>query len=56
MHQFNDNTLQVMRDLDISIISSGPQGIDPPENIKFIADSTSHIADRFRQLSSSADS
>ena len=47
MHQFNDDILQVMRDLDISIISSGPQGIDPPENIKFIADSTSHITDRF---------
>jgi len=47
MHQFNDDTLQVMRDLDISIISSGPQGIDPPENIKFIADSTSNITDAF---------
>jgi len=47
MHQYNDDTLQVIKDLDISIISSGPQGIDPPENIKFIANTPSNITDSF---------
>jgi peptidoglycan/xylan/chitin deacetylase (PgdA/CDA1 family) len=47
MHQFNNDTLQVMKDLNIPIISSGPQGIDPPENIKFIANPPSNITDSF---------
>jgi len=47
MHQWNNNTLQVMKDLNISIISAGPQGIDPPENIKFIANPPSNITDGF---------
>ncbi|MFQ5439997.1 MAG: Calx-beta domain-containing protein [Nitrosopumilaceae archaeon] len=47
MHQWNNNTLQVMKDLNIPIISAGPQGIDPPENIKFIANPPSNITDSF---------
>ncbi|MDH3384733.1 MAG: DUF2334 domain-containing protein [Nitrosopumilus sp.] len=47
MHKWNNDTLQVMQDLDISIISAGPQGIDPPENIKFIANPPSNITDSF---------
>ena len=47
MHQWNDDTLQTMKELDISIISAGPQGIDPPENNKFIANPPSNITDGF---------
>ena len=51
MHQWNADTQQAMSDLNIPIISAGPQGIDPPENIKFIANPPSDITDIFGNIS-----
>ena len=47
MHQWNNVTMQAMSDLNIPIISAGPQGVDPSENIKFIANPPSNITDSF---------